>query len=256
MSENEFQSIKKIQNIFFKNIDDKFKKFEEINHASKSSFNQDQATCKHLHEAMGKELKNALILKLSDIKSGGDSITEQITEDLKRQLQQEAFEASDDKDDATKKSEQEKEKYFQSYLKFNIAQITARQSSAANTNNQSQATGKNSDSTTNNDSANFSTSGSKSNMNFLHQQQQQELENNKFLIFGLFFLNSNSKIYDFSSSSSSSSPSNSSLVFFLFNTMPENIKDSLINNSANTYLIRKPLFTSQKIFSKNQTWVF
>jgi hypothetical protein len=69
------------------------------------------------------------------------------------------------------------------------------------------------------------------------------------LIFGLFFLNSSSSLakkYD----NNSTLPS-SNLVFFLFDSIPENIKDSLLNNNTNTYLIRKPLFTSQKIFQKN-----
>jgi hypothetical protein len=139
-------------------------------------------------------------------------------------------------------------------LKFNIAQITARyhthatqqQPSSNNTQNQY---GKGSDVNFDLDGG-FSTGTSKSNLNFLHHHhQQQEMENNKFLIFGLFFLNSSSgltKKYD----NNSTLPS-SNLVFFLFDSIPENIKDSLLNNNTNTYLIRKPLFTSQKIFQKN-----
>lgn len=197
---------------------------------------------------MNKELKNALIIKLSDIKSGGDSIQEQIMDDLKMQLQVES--EMNEKAYDVAASKKSSERYFESYLKFNIAQITARH--PANTTQQQQkSTNTNSNHFTKTNDMYFdSASGSKQNVNFLHQQQQHEIENNRFLIFGLFFLNSSpdlTKKYENYSSSSSN------LVFFLFNSIPENVKDSLLNNNTNTYLIRKPLFTSQKIFQKNNT---
>lgn len=106
--------------------------------------------------------------------------------------------------------------------------------------------------------------------------QQNDTEN-RFFIFGLFFLNTpktsniNNAAKEMSASTSdinldsnstnqvprspSSNLQNASnkLVFFLFNCVPDNLKHSIVNCQSNTYLIRKPLFSNQKIAGHHKT---
>ena len=88
---------------------------------------------------------------------------------------------------------------------------------------------------------------------------------NRFLVFGLFFLNRNGQVSSQSSEGSTAGPSTSSfgatsasaagnasnrLVFFMFNCAPDNVKHSIVNHQSNTYLIRKSLFSIQRISQK------
>ena len=105
-------------------------------------------------------------------------------------------------------------KNFQYFFKFNVSQATSAQ--------------------TEHMTANWTR-----NMNPLEEQND-----NRFFIFGLFFLNY----------SNDNQQVSNRLVFFIFDCMFDNIKKSLISSNSNTYLIRKSLFSTQKISHKfNQT---
>lgn len=178
-------------------------------------------TYDHLTEAMKRDVKNALTLKLNDIKSG-DSTTKQIIENLK----------STDTADTVKV-----------YLKYNIVQSTARvgsQMSSSSSSSTSAATGSNKP----NDLFRTSTGGG------FVQAHSNDVDQNKFFIYGFFFLNDPNaakQLADTSQSAADSPISMASganrLVFFLFNPMLDNAKNSLIQTQSNTYLFRKLLFT-------------
>jgi hypothetical protein len=93
---------------------------------------------------------------------------------------------------------------------------------------------------------------------------------NRFFTFGVFFLNANSTPLPSSSSlptpstdnniqppqrpTTSNQPNTASnrLVFFLFSCVPDNVKHSIVNSQSNTYLIRKPLFSCERVFNNNK----
>ena len=245
-NENEMLSIKNIQNLFFKNIDELFKKHDLPTQVARSCFEQEYNSYDLVVESMKKEIKNAMILKLSDIKSGGDAIAKQIIDDLKMQISVESHKTAEDSSNKTTC-----EKNFEAYLKFNVVQATAKLPPPSSSSNNQAYQSKNSlnDFNYNSLSSNVSKAS-----NFSHQHS--DIENNRFFIFGLFFLNSanqtgaHSSNEKYSKQSSTSSSSNR-LVFFLFNSVPENIKDSLINTNTNTCVIRKSLFSTQKVFQKS-----
>lgn len=133
--------------------------------------------------------------------------------------------------------EQNQGSNFQFYFKFNIAKVT---SETQYPNHQRLNEG----STSNNWFKN------------INSIQQNDTEN-RFFVFGLFFLN-NTHSKDMNRKSSIGNPncqpsSSNRLVFFLFNCVPDNIKHTIIKTQSSTYLIRKPLFSSQKICHKNSS---
>jgi hypothetical protein len=98
---------------------------------------------------------------------------------------------------------------------------------------------------------------------------QPNIMENKFFIYGFFFLSNNqsggsgfdntpvksSSLSDLSDrinnnnsaiATTTTTAAPNRLVFFIFNCAPDNIKHSLINLQTNTYLIRKSLFPIQK----------
>ncbi|CAF0823180.1 unnamed protein product [Brachionus calyciflorus] len=153
--------------------------------------------------SMKSDIKNTLMLKINDIKTG-DSITKKILEHLRQ---------TDDLDS------------FKSFIKFNISHVTSKQSVASPSNstlNQNKI---------DNQKSNPWTSHFQTNL----INQQFDVENNKFYVYGLFFIPSESTTMD-------QDPNR--LVIFVFNTVPENIKSSLVHTQSNSFLTRKPLFTS------------
>lgn len=200
-TKQETNCVKKLQTYFFKNIEENFKKIED---------NQDPV----LIEQIKKDVKNSILLRLNEIKSGDSLIKRMISENLKENQSQENFCA---------------------YLKFNIGQVTSKQtvSSPSSCCNQNKL-----------DNTQTSNPWLKS-TNFMNNtNQQNEIESNKFFVYGFFFLSPNSDPDQSNSSLSPCSYSNR-LVFYLFNCVPEIIKTSLITQS-NSYLIRKSLFSTQK----------
>lgn len=152
---------------------------------------------------MKSDIKNTLMLKINDIKTG-DSITKKILEHLRQ---------TDDLDS------------FKSFIKFNISHVTSKQSEASPSNssvNQNKIDIQKSNPWT----SHFQT-------NLINQQF--DVENNKFYVYGLFFI---------PSESTTMNQDPNRLVIFVFNTVPENIKSSLVHSQSNSFLTRKPLFTS------------
>ena len=80
------------------------------------------------------------------------------------------------------------------------------------------------------------------------QSQFQSDSENRFYLFGLFFLNYPTSHH---SPTLQSQPSNR-LVFILFNCVPDNVKVSMINSHSNTYLILKPLYSASHRQSQHQ----
>ena len=138
---------------------------------------------------------------------------------------------------------------FRFYIKFNVAHVTS-ESEAKNSNHTNQPPHANS-----NDPANLSSINWFRNINSI---QRHDIEN-RFFIFGLFFLNGASNTQPASTLNEDSTcqqphpAASNRLVFFLFNCVPDNIKQTLINTHSNTYLIRKSLFSTQKIAQKSNS---
>ncbi len=146
----------------------------------------------------------------------------------------------------------ETETNFQVYFKFNVAKVTSEtplkdlnqnynQSSHHHYNNKS--------------------------LNKIASMQLNDSEN-RFFIFGVFFLNVNSSTLasktlspkdntlqstQKQTTSNQSHTASNRLVFFLFSCVPDNIKHSIVSSRPNTYLIRKPLFSSERVFNNTKT---
>ncbi|RNA30074.1 hypothetical protein BpHYR1_004243 [Brachionus plicatilis] len=145
------------------------------------------------------------MLKLNDIKTG-DLITKRILEHLR---QTENYDS------------------FKIFIKFNLHQTTS----------------KNCYPSPSNSNYNRASNTHKSNP-WMSQSQiinpQFDIENNKLYIYGLFFINADA-------STDQCEPrvqDSNRLVFFLFNSVSESLKTSLIHTQSNSYLIRKSLFTT------------
>ena len=151
------------------------------------------------------DVKNSLMLKLNDINSG-DLITKRILEHLR---QTENYDS------------------FKIFIKFNIHQTTS----------------KNIYSSSFNSNSNRTSNSQKSNPWMSHFQlinPQYDIENNKFFIYGFFFINLDKN----TEQNEPRAQDSNRLVFFLFNSVSESLKTSLIHTQSNSYLIRKSLFTT------------
>jgi len=231
LSIQETNSIHKIQTLFFSKINDNLKKndmnstndfmsaplprSQAANRGSITSLEDLENINQYLMiEHVKKELKNTICLRLNDIKSG-DSVNKQIIDNLNAVSQSSTIPTSS----STNNEIDSEAKNFQFYFKFNVAQSTSVQSEPSN----------------------FGM-----NRNGIEQEQPINDSDNRFFVYGLFFLNN--------TVSGESSQASNRLVFFMFDCLFDNIKKSMINSSSNTYLIRKSLFSAQKInnSSKNQ----
>lgn len=118
---------------------------------------------------------------------------------------------------------------FKVYMKFHIVQSTAKQDlpSPLASSSSTSSSGIGSNQTGGGMHSKSRTSTTSANMFIQHSADN--IDSNKFFVYGLFFLNTGDV-------------ASNRLVFFLFNCVPEHIKLSLIQPQANTYLVRKPLF--------------
>jgi hypothetical protein len=249
--ESDMSSIQKVHEYFFECINEQFDL--NLHHNS----NED---VKDLNANVKKELKNSLMVKLNDIKTG-DSITRQIIDDLWSQYN-ESIKLENGSD--------ANERNFQYFLKFSINQETAMSSSSfaadsSNPKNDSSSTATPLSNVSNNNNNNNNNLGQQSTAStYKNYLSQSEIENNRFIIFGFFFLNQQTTCPLSTKSSSlpnerqtgkaSSSSHPHRLVFFLYDCVPDSIKKSLINVESNTFLIRKALFQSDyKAMSKSNS---
>ena len=241
LSTQETNSIYKIQKLFFSKINDNLKK-NDMNSSSDFMFaplprnqaanrgsitsvedleNRNQSL---IVDHVKKELKNTICLRLNDIKSG-DSISKQIIDNLNAPNQSSSPTAplsspsiNNNSSSSTSIETDSEAKNFQFYFKFNVTQSTSAQSEPTNYG---------------------------LNRNGIEQDQPINDSDNRFFVYGLFFLNN--------SVSSESIQATNRLVFFMFDCMFDNIKKSIINSNSNTYLIRKSLFSAQKIIHNSKT---
>jgi len=239
----EISSIIKIQKLFFANIDENFKKSDpnsSNNFASapippppttarsqatnrKSSSSVDDFDIKNqsvIIENVKNEIKNTICLRLNEMIKSGDTIVKQIIENLNTNS---TFVSSTPNAMAQSSADEN----FQFFFKLNIGHTTSNETDSLNH------------------------GWTRNIMNLTEQlASMDQLDNeNRFFIFGLFFLN-NSLSNDLTVNNSQMSVSSNRLVFFMFDCMSDNIKKSIINSNSNTFLIRKSLFSNQKISNK------
>lgn len=213
----EAKFLKHTQDLFFKNIDEELKKLDDLSiflkeQQAKESPNQDK---NHVMDNIRREIQNALICKLSELKTG-DSMPKRIVEHLRSDL-------DENKEDASKD--------FKFYISLGQTHIKSR---ASNMFNHSPS------SVSPNHQPKYY---SKNQYQPVQQSQQNDLDGNNLFVFGMFFLNkSNQVCHD-----SSKSCHNNKLIMFLFNATQDLIKSSLVESTQrNVCFIRKPLLGPKK----------
>jgi hypothetical protein len=233
---NERDFFSKMQNSFFKNIDEEFKKLDNF----QFYLNEEETPkvkYKYLISSIRREITNTIILKLSDLRIS-DLIVKQITEHLKKQLHEE--------------TEDDFAENFKFYLNFDISQqLTTTSHFRSGPNNISSSanfsSNNNSSSISPNHNFGYISRMNKNASSSTQQQQQQQQssqqksdnDNNNLVIMGLFYLTMSAK------KTSNLNSNLNKLVLFFFNCNPDIIKSSLLNAHKNVCLIRKQLFTKK-----------
>jgi hypothetical protein len=231
--------MRQMQSLFCKSIDEEFKKMDDLklqlkeHERTESSSASRESLKSTLYDNIRKEIKNAIVFKLSDLKVG-DLVAKQIIEHLKSQIDHETLESKEN---------------FKFYVNFSVSHLTSNKASFTS------AAGPSSASPNQTKYPTFvPPKSSMSHSQYFpqqqqHQQQNGDVEANNLFIFGLFFL-SNSDQKPSSPEANSSASTSNKLVLFFFNCTPEKVKSSLVNLQKNICLIRKPLFAAAEKNSK------
>jgi len=229
-SSSSSNSIEQIKQLFFANIAASLNKIDSSGSTTK--------TYDFVINSIRNDLIKILILKLNDIKinsSADFNFIKQLVDYLSNQLFNNFdLSSSTRAEQAAKQNEQ-----FKCYLKFNNEATANCQSTSAAGSNK-----------LNSRSANVVAPPAPV------QLTRYDCLENKFFVYGLFFLNNNNSISQTAGAnlkSGTASSVDNKLVFFLFNCEPESIKYSLINSQANTYLIRKYLFAASSSATTSKT---